>query len=375
MNVPDVLSAAEQRLFDAFALQQRWCADASPFTAWLLSRMRRWLRQAPDAIDARVRMLAVADDPAAGAVPLRAAGALHHLALRGLQPWRALWPPQGHVPTATNPDPALDEALDQAIAIAWREHREELVRAWADPPQTNEVARSAVLLPAVLHLSARHPGLPLTLLEIGSSAGLNLWPDGWRYDFGTWSWGQDDAPLVLQAAWHGPVPSPVPRVLPVIARRGCDRRPVDLRDADEGLRLASFVWPDQAERLQRLMRASAAVRTRMADAGVRVEALGASAFLRESLADRPSGSLAVVWHSIVWQYLGADEQAAVASMLAEAGARADANRPLAWLRMEPPSPEAPVELRCTVWPGGEDRLLARVHPHGTHLEWQGDGTP
>ncbi len=375
MNVPDVLSAAEQRLFDAFVLQQRWCADASPFTAWLLSRMRRWLRQAPDAVDARVRMLAVADDPAAGAVPLRAAGALHHLALRGLQPWRALWPPQGHVPTATNPDPALDVALDQAIAIAWREHREELVRAWADPPQTNEVARSAVLLPALLQLAARHPGLPLTLLEIGASAGLNLWPDGWRYDFGGWSWGPADAPLLLQAAWRGPVPTGLPPVLPVIGRRGCDRRPVDLQDPDERLRLASFVWPDQGDRLQRLLRASAAVRTRMADAGVRVEALSASAFLRPSLADRPGGSLTVVLHTIVWQYLGAQEQAAVASALAEAGARADAQRPLAWLRMEPPAPEAPVELRCTVWPGGEDRLLGCAHPHGTHIDWRGDGTP
>lgn len=372
MNVPDVFSAAEHRLFDAFALQQRWCADASPFTARLLSRLQRWLRQAPDA---RALMLAVADDPAAGAVPLRAAGALHHLALRGLQPWHGLWPPQGRGPTGTNPDPAFDDTLDPAIALAWREHRDRLVRAWADPPQTNEVARSAVLLPALLHLAARHPGLPLTLLEIGSSAGLNLWPDCWRYDFGTWSWGPEDAPLRLQAAWHGPVPAAVPPALPVIARRGCDRRPVDLQDADDGLRLASFVWPDQAERLQRLLRASAAVRTRMADAGVRVEALGASAFLRASLADRPRGSLAVALHSIVWQYLGADEQAALSSTLAEAGARADARRPLAWLRMEPPSPEAPVELRCTVWPGGEDRLLARVHPHGTHVEWQGDDTP
>ena len=99
------------------------------------------------------------------------------------------------------------------LFIAWREHREELVRAWADPPQTNEVARSAVLLPALLHLSARHPGLPLTLLEIGSSAGLNLWPDGWRYDFGTWSWGQDDAPLVLASLGLSNLVSNVPAVM------------------------------------------------------------------------------------------------------------------------------------------------------------------
>jgi hypothetical protein len=28
-------------------------------------------------------------------------------------------------------------------------------------------------------------------------------------------------------------------------------------------------------------------------------------------------------------------------------------------------------LRCQLWPGGTDRLLARTHPHGTWIEWLG----
>jgi hypothetical protein len=42
---------------------------------------------------------------------------------------------------------------------------------------------------------------------------------------------------------------------------------------------------------------------------------------------------------------------------------------LAWLRFEPPAPDFAQELRATVWPGGEDVLLARCHPHGARIEW------
>lgn len=35
-------------------------------------------------------------------------------------------------------------------------------------------------------------------------------------------------------------------------RRGCDLCPVDVNDERAALRLQSFVWPDQTERLQRL---------------------------------------------------------------------------------------------------------------------------
>ncbi len=50
----------------------------------------------------------------------------------------------------------------------------ETILSWLDsPPQTNEVARSAALIGAARFLSALSP-LPLRLLELGASAGLNL---------------------------------------------------------------------------------------------------------------------------------------------------------------------------------------------------------
>ena len=43
--------------------------------------------------------------------------------------------------------------------------------------------------------------------------------------------------------------------------------------------------------------------------------------------------------------------------------------PLAWLRFEPPEPERRPELRCTLWPGGHERLLAMAHAHVDAIEW------
>ncbi len=64
------------------------------------------------------------------------------------------------------------------------------------PPQTNEVRRSALLLPGFIEI-ARKTGLPLRLLEIGASAGLNQVWDEYRYTYrgrqGDDTWGKSDA--------------------------------------------------------------------------------------------------------------------------------------------------------------------------------------
>lgn len=40
--------------------------------------------------------------------------------------------------------------------------------------------------------------------------------------------------------------------------------------------------------------------------------------------------------------------------------------------MEPPPQNmGTLELRLTMWPGGEDRILADVHPHGAWVTWRG----
>ena len=349
------MPAAAAPLLEAFDNQVAWCRQPAPFSARVLQRTRQWLER--DAL-ALAALAAVDPDPLAAAVPLRWLAGLHHLALRGLQPWAALWPP--------GTEPVNDETLDAAIAQAWRLHNEALRAALAGPPQTNEVQRSAALLPGLLHV-AEQTGLPLALIEIGASAGLNLWCDHYRHEHGAWSWGDPAAALTLRSQWHGAVPPQVP--LQIVRRAACDRQPIDLRQPGEGLRLASFVWADQHERLERLRGAQQIVLSCMAQQGVAVQAAVAAAFVRQQLQRRQPGQATVLMHSVVWQYIASNEQADISAQMAAAGEGADATSPLAWLRLEPATPQQRPQLRCRIWPHGADLLLADCHPHGARIDW------
>jgi hypothetical protein len=53
-----------------------------------------------------------------------------------------------------------------------------------------------------------------------------------------------------------------------------------------------------------------------------------------------------------------------------AAARASADAPLAWLRMEGARLEE-AELRLRLWPHGADALLGTVHWHGAWVGWAG----
>ena len=88
------------------------------------------------------------------------------------------------------------------------------------------------------------------------------------------------------------------------------------------------------------------------------------------LADPVPGVATVVAHSIVWQYVPRASRDRLRAALAEAGARATADAPLAWLRMEPAGPVA--DVRLTTWPGGEEEVLATAEYHGIPVYW---GTP
>ena len=365
-------------LLEAFDRQITWCSQPSPFSSRVLSRSRHWLVADEGA---HAALAAVDADPLAAAVALRWLAGLHHLALRGLQPWVDLWPPM--------PGPVTDDALDAAITLAWQTQQPALRKALALPPQTNEVQRSAALLPGLLHVATLTP-LPLALLEIGASAGLNLWCDQYRHehagppqeripacaarrhsgDHGAWAWGDPASTLTLRSEWLGAAPR-VPSTPPlfIASRAGCDAMPIDIRQPGEDLRLTSFIWPDQPERLARLRAAQAIAAACMARSGLRVQAAYAADFVRQHLQQRMPQQTLVLMHSVVWQYIPRSEQDDIRAQMDAAGSAATADAPLAWLRFEPPALDLAMELRCRFWPGGDDRLLARCHPHGARIEW------
>lgn len=338
---------------DAFLRQAEACRDlGSPFNAMVCNLVGEKLT--PDSAFGR-RIAEWPGDPVGDALALRTTGALHALARSGRCPaLTAVYPPA----------PAAPEAVWPAVAAAIGDH-DGFLAAWLDsPPQTNEVSRSAAILGGCLAIAAV-TGLPLEIYEIGSSAGLNLGFDRWRYDLGGAAWGPADAGVRIVSRFQGAVPLDAP--LAVAYREGCDRNPLDPGAPADRERLLSYIWPDQAERLARI---EAALRV-AADAGWPVAKADAADWVEDRLAGAgTAGRVRVLLHTIVWQYLPADTRRRIEAAMVAAGLVATAERPVAWLRVEPDEVKGSAGIRLTLWPTGETRLLGRADYHGRWTHWE-----
>ncbi|MBA3866659.1 MAG: DUF2332 domain-containing protein, partial [Solirubrobacterales bacterium] len=135
-------------------------------------------------------------DPSGSALALRLMGAVHRLVLSGELP----------EPAARYADSPPDPATCRpAFRTSLAERTEELRRLVLLPVQTNEVGRCAALLPGFLAVAER-TGLPLRLLELGASAGLNLRWDRYRYTARDFAWGPCDSPLRVAFRLDGETP-------------------------------------------------------------------------------------------------------------------------------------------------------------------------
>jgi hypothetical protein len=291
------------------------------------------------------------------AMPLRLTGALHHIHLTGRDD--RLGPVYAGA--------LIDQASVDALVCAVVADHDAALLPWMDgPPQTNEAGRSAAIMGALLWLAGRL-GQRFELNELGASAGVNTMLDRFRFDLGGTLAGAAQSPLQIMPQWLGPPP---PGTAPVItAIRGCDRAPVDLTDPDQAQRLKAYVWADSPERMGRLDAAIALaqqMRPRLdrADAGDWAGARLAS--------PQEADTTRVIFHSIVWQYLPEATRAAITAGIEAAGARADAVRRLAWVRLETNRTTFRHELTVRYWPGGTDPVvLGTAHAHGAWVEWFG----
>ena len=290
----------------------------------------------------------------ADALALRLMAAVHRLVLTGQAPRLA-----GHYPTAggsAGAEGAWDAFRDLVVGKT-----EELRPLVALPCQTNEVGRCAALAFGFLELRAVH-GLPLRLLEVGASAGLNLRFDRYRYGGGGASWGPPGSPVDLSGLWRE-APPHLPGSLTVTERRGCDPRPIDPATAEGRLQLESSLWADQVERLTRL-RAAFEVAAREP---ATVDRASVATWLPRVL-DRPArGVTSVVYHAIVYEYFEDAVRRAFHEALERAGAAATRKAPLAWLRFEATPATRGYAVTLTTWPGGEERVVATALAHGTDV--------
>lgn len=348
------MSDSLDRLLEHVRQQASACeALGSPFYAALLTRLA-------EDLEAGGPSLAVleghADRPGPDAVALRLLGVAHRLALSRRSPELA-----AHFPsTGGDGDPesawvALRSLLDARPA----ELREGLELA----PQTNETGRAAALLGALLQVAGPEP---VRLWEIGASAGLNLLADRFRYRAADGqSWGRG-SPVELDPAWDA-VPEGAPERLEVVERVAGDVSPVDPTSAEGALRLESFVWPDQLERLERLRGALELAR----EVPVRRERATAPELL--DALELVEGTLTVVWHSVMWQYVPREQQERTSARIEELGTRASSTARFAHIAFEPRrlAPGAPHRFLVSVrqWPAGEERILGEAPPHGAPVRW------
>ena len=338
----------------AFREQSTACAAlGSPFTARLCRVLADRLSPTV-AVSSRILSWSGDVGPSGDSVPLRLCGALHERVLAGDDALRAVYPPND----------ASDDMLWAALIGAFRRHQAAILARLASPPQTNEVRRSAVLLPGFLSIARRFSGLPFVMSELGASAGLNTNWNRYAYGLGPRRWGDSQSPVSLAPDWRGPLLPDVPTIS-VAERAGCDLDPPPT-DTDAGRRrLLCYIWPDQPDRMA-LTRAALRLLDRHPVIVERAEAVD---WLRRRLAMPRAGAVHVIYHTIMWQYLPRASQAAGDALLGEAGRRATTDAPLAWLRLEGDGGEPGAGLRLTIWPGGADHLLARADFHGRWIEW------
>ena len=253
--------------------------------------------------------------------------------------------------------------LDQLIALIRDPAARLRTLMLSRTTQTNEPARTAVLLPVLASLPP-----PLALIEVGASGGLCLLPDRYGYDYGTRRIAGAPGSPTFPCSVQGP--APLPASVPQIAWRvGLDLSPIDIGSAADTAWLEALVWPEQEHRRRHLQQAIAVARAEPPRV-VRGDLLHD---LDALIAEAPSDATLVVFHSAALAYV---TPRAARLRFAEAlrGTRA------VWISNEAPGvfpdilAQAPTPMPLSRFLLAVDGVpKAWTGPHGQSLEWFAKG--
>jgi len=318
----------------------------SPMYAHILSRVADDIRSGRPVGELLAPAAGLPED---AAVPLRLMGGVHALVLQRRAPELAMYYP------SVGGSALDDDGLWRAFREVVDKHSVSLAPWLLRIPQTNEVGRSAPLLGALRLAAARTAGQPVRLFEIGASSGLNLLAD--------------QLPIGPGELIDSPMPE-ASGALRIVERLGVDLNPIDATTPEGRLLLSAYVWADQLDRFERLKSAlQLALRT-----PVRVTRGSADGFVA-SLVLKP-GHLTVLWHSVMWQYLGDDERLVVLRHRDRLAESATSDAPFVHISFESDKlfdPKklgyAQLEVVLRTWPSGESQVLGHAPAHGVPVRW------
>lgn len=123
--------------------------------------------------------------------------------------------------------------------------------------QTNEVRRCAYLYPSFCFIYDMAKK-PLSLIEIGTSAGLLLAWDKYRYDYGLHeTYGNPHSNVLITSEIRGErLPFLLPKSPPVAERIGIDLHVNDLQSEEDCLWMQALIWPEHKDRRELFQKAA-----------------------------------------------------------------------------------------------------------------------
>lgn len=199
------------------------------------------------------------------------------------------------------------------------EHRDAIVHVVRERlVQTNAPGRGTAIRLAMHEIADRVDG-PVTFLEIGASAGIQLRFDRWAVETGGRRFGPADAPLTVRTQWRADGPPPdLDRIPPIRDRLGVDLHPVDVTDPEERLWLQALVWPEHRDRFAELATALDAV---AADPPTIVPGDAIDVLPRLDALELADDAPLVVFHSMVRMHVPPERRDAFDAAIASLGGR------------------------------------------------------
>ncbi|MGM0842909.1 MAG: DUF2332 domain-containing protein [Bacillota bacterium] len=180
-------------------------------------------------------------------VPNLLFGSIHYLLLKGKD--HSI---KEYYPSLTTHPRKIDDELFLYFKDFCNVNREEIIPLLKSKlVQTNEVRRCAYLYP-LFSMIYKKVKKPLSLIEIGTSAGLQLLWDKYSYSYGdNQIYGNKNSTVhITSEIKGGNSPSFLLESPPVVSKVGIDLHISDLRDDEDYLWLKSLIWTEHEERLE-----------------------------------------------------------------------------------------------------------------------------